>query len=76
LNEGQQLKSYYTNVEFAGRGLDLESLAMRRIVNAVIWVAVFHFPKLFTATACNQALLSVLNMYLKTGKRIRRITQT
>lgn len=29
----------------------LLSLVARRMVNAVIWVAVFHFPKLFTATA-------------------------
>lgn len=30
---------------------DLLSRAARRIVSAVIWVAVFHFPKLLTATA-------------------------
>lgn len=31
---------------------NLLSLVARRIVSAVICVAVFHFPKLFTATAC------------------------
>lgn len=30
---------------------NLLSLAARRMVSAIICVAVFHFPKLFTATA-------------------------
>lgn len=34
-----------------GSNQNLPSLAASNIVNAVICVAVFHFPRLFTATA-------------------------